>query len=142
MEKQWEKSSSNNRSSNEDNDVDHENRSFQSIGKESRAEQFEDDENSSDDDENSSNHSNGSQMSMGSSSQDQCLSNMAYNWVTFVQHKAQAVKAYEQYISDAEEAGSEECAELFRKACKADMEQLGEARQHLAAVLKETEEAE
>ncbi len=140
MEKQWDKSSSNNRSSNEDNDVDNENRSFQSIGKESRAEQFEDDENSSD--QNSSNRSNGSRMSMGSNGQDQCLSNMAYNWVTFVQNKAQAVKAYEQYISDAEEAGADECAELFRKACKADMEQLGEARQHLAAVLKETAEAE
>lgn len=136
MEKQWEKSSSNNRSSNEDNDVNNENRSFQSIGKESRAEQF------GDDDENSNNRSNNSQMGMGSNGQDQHLSNMAYNWVTFVKNKAQAVKAYEQYISDAEKAGSEECAELFRKACKADLEQLGEARQHLAAVLKETAEAE
>lgn len=136
MEKQWEKSSSNNRSSNEDNDVNNENRSFQSIGKESRAEQF------GDDDENSNNRSNNSQMGMGSNGQDQHLSNMAYNWVTFVKNKAQAVKAYEQYILDAEKAGSEECAELFRKACKADLEQLGEARQHLAAVLKETAEAE
>ena len=136
MEKQWEKSSSNNRSSNEDNDVNNENRSFQSIGKESRAEQF------GDDDENSNNRSNNPQMGMGSNGQDQHLSNMAYNWVTFVKNKAQAVKAYEQYISDAEKAGSEECAELFRKACKADMEKLGEARQHLAEVLKETAEAE
>lgn len=140
MEKQWEKGSSKNRSSNEDNDVDSENRSFQSIGKESRAEHSEDDEHSSD--QNSSDRSNGPSMSMGSSGQEQCLSNMAYNWVTFVQNKAEAVKAYEQYISDAEEAGADECAELFRKACKADMEQLGEARQHLAAVLKETTEAE
>ena len=136
MEKQWEKSSSNNRSSNEDNDVNNENRIFQSIGKESRAEQF------GDDDDNSNNRSNNSQMGMGSNGQDQHLSNMAYNWVTFVKNKAQAVKAYEQYILDAEKAGSEECAELFRKACKADLEQLGEARQHLAAVLKETAEAE
>ena len=136
MEKQWEKSSSNNRSSNEDNDVNNENRSFQSIGKESRAEQF------GDDDENSNNRSNNPQMGMGSNGQDQRPSNMAYNWVTFVKNKAQAVKAYEQYISDAEKAGSEECAELFRKACKADMEKLGEARQHLAEVLKETAEAE
>ena len=136
MEKQWEKSSSNNRYSNEDNDVNNENRSFQSIGKESRAEQF------GDDDENSNNRSNNSQMGMGSNGQDQHLSNMAYNWVTFDKNKAQAVKAYEQYILDAEKAGSEECAELFRKACKADLEQLGEARQHLAAVLKETAEAE
>ena len=140
MEKQWEKSSSNNRSSNEDKDVDNENRSFQSIGKESRAEQYDNGENTGD--QNRSNHSNASGMGTGSDEKDQCLSNMAYNWVTFVKNKAQAVKAYEQYISDAEKAGSEECAELFRKACKADMEQLGEARQHLAAVLKETAEAE
>lgn len=140
MEKQWEKSSSNNRSSNEDNDVDNENRSFQSIGKESRAEQYDDGENARD--RNRGDRSSASRMDTDSNGQDQCLSNMAYNWVTFVKNKAQAVKAYEQYISDAEKAGSEECAELFRKACKADLEQLGEARQHLAAVLKETAEAE
>jgi len=125
MEKQWENSSSNNRSNSQDN----EDRSFQSIGQESRGEQYEE----------SSNASQGQNSQSGG--QEQHLSNLAYNWVTFVQNKAQAVKAYEQYISDAEEAGADECAELFRKACKADLEQLGEARQHLSAILKETSDA-
>jgi hypothetical protein len=131
MEKQWENSSSNNRSNNEDN----EDRSFQSIGKESRGDQDDDLEDSDQDQDNR-------QSGMGSNGQNQSLSNMAYNWVSFVQHKAKAVKAYEQYISDAEAAGETECADLFRKACKADLEQLGQARNHLSAVLKETENAE
>ena len=135
MEKQWEKSSSNNRSSNEDKDVDNENRSFQSIGKESRGDQDDDLEESGQDQDNN-------RADMDSNGQNKSLSNMAYNWVSFVQHKAKAVKAYEQYISDAEEAGETECAELFRKACKADLEQLGQARNHLSAVLRETENAE
>lgn len=66
------------------------------------------------------------------------LSNLAFDWVTFVQNKAEAIKAYEQYISDAEEANSTECAELFREACKADMEQLEQAKQHLTQVLQGT----
>lgn len=131
MEKQWEKSSSNDRS----NDEGNEDRSFQSIGKESRGDQDDDLEESGQDQDNN-------RADMGSNGQNKSLSNMAYNWVSFVQHKAKAVKAYEQYISDAEEAGETECAELFRKACKADLEQLGQARNHLSAVLRETENAE
>ena len=126
MEKQWENSSSNNRSSNEG----HEDRSFQSIGKESRGDQYEEDGQAN----------NG--RSGQSSGEDPHLSNLAYNWVTFVKNKAQAVKAYEQYISDAEKAGANECADLFRKACKADLEQLGQARHHLSAILKENADAE
>ncbi|BET27168.1 hypothetical protein EV673_2163 [Limnobacter thiooxidans] len=131
MEKQWEKSSSNDRS----NDEGNEERSFQSIGKESRGDQDDDLEESGQDQDNN-------RADMDSNGQNKSLSNMAYNWVSFVQHKAKAVKAYEQYISDAEEAGETECAELFRKACKADLEQLGQARNHLSAVLRETENAE
>ena len=43
------------------------------------------------------------------------LSNLAYDWIALMQNKAQALNAYDQYIQDAEAAGSAECAAFFRK---------------------------
>ncbi len=64
------------------------------------------------------------------------LSDLAYDWVTLVQNKAQALTAYDQYIKDAEAAGSSECAAFFRKVHEADKAQLAEAKQHLISVLQ------
>ena len=44
--------------------------------------------------------------------------------------------AYDQYIKDAERAGSAECVSFFRKVHDADKAQLAEAREHLVAVLQ------
>jgi hypothetical protein len=64
------------------------------------------------------------------------LSNLEYDWITLIQNKAQALVAYDQYIQDAEQAQSKECAEFFRRVHDADKAQLAEARQHLLAVLQ------
>jgi len=64
------------------------------------------------------------------------LSDLAYDWVTLIQNKAQALMAYDQYIKDAEQAGSAECAAFFRKVHDADKAQLVEAKQHLIQVLQ------
>jgi len=64
------------------------------------------------------------------------LSDLAYDWITLMQNKAQALMAYDQYIQDAEQAGSQECAAFFRKVHDADKAQLEEAKQHLVAVLQ------
>lgn len=64
------------------------------------------------------------------------LSNLAYDWITLMQNKAQALMAYDQYIKDAQAAGSPECAEFFRKVHDADKAQLEEAKHHLVAVLQ------
>jgi hypothetical protein len=64
------------------------------------------------------------------------ISNLAYDWITLIQNKAQALMAYDQYIQDAEAAKSTECAEFFRKVHDADKAQLAEAKQHLVAVLQ------
>ncbi len=53
-----------------------------------------------------------------------------------MQNKAQALLAYDQYIKDAQAAGSAECAALFRKVHDADKAQLAQAKQHLVAVLQ------
>ncbi len=64
------------------------------------------------------------------------LSDLVYDWITLIQNKAQALVAYDQYIRDAEEAGSPECAAFFRKVHDADKAQLAEAKGHLVAVLQ------
>jgi hypothetical protein len=64
------------------------------------------------------------------------LSNLAYDWITLIQNKAQALMAYDQYIKDAEQARSPECAAFFRKVHDADKAQLAEAKEHLVAVLQ------
>ena len=64
------------------------------------------------------------------------ISDLAYDWITLIQNKAQALMAYDQYIKDAEQAGSAECAAFFRKVHDADKAHLAEAKQHLIAVLQ------
>ena len=64
------------------------------------------------------------------------LSDLAYDWITLIQNKAQALMAYDQYIKDAEAASSPECAAFFRKVHDSDKAQLAEAKQHLIAVLQ------
>jgi len=64
------------------------------------------------------------------------LSDLAYDWITLIQNKAQALMAYDQYIQDAKQAGSNECAAFFRKVHDSDKAQLAEAKQHLVAVLQ------
>jgi hypothetical protein len=66
------------------------------------------------------------------------LSDLEYDWITLIQNKAQALLAYDQYIKDAEQANSPECAAFFRKVHDADKAFLAEARRHLAAVLQGT----
>ena len=64
------------------------------------------------------------------------LNNLEYDWITLIQNKAQALMAYDQYIKDAEQANSPECAAFFRKVHDTDKAQLAEAKRHLSAVLE------
>ena len=66
---------------------------------------------------------------------DHGLSDLAYDWITLVQNKAQALQAYDKYIDDARKAGSQECVELFQRIHEADKRHLAEAKQHLIMVL-------
>jgi rubrerythrin len=72
---------------------------------------------------------------MAQHTHDHGLSDLAYDWVTVVQNKAQALKAYDAYIEDARKAGSQECVELFQRIHADDMRHLEEAKQHLQMVL-------
>jgi rubrerythrin len=64
------------------------------------------------------------------------LGNLEYDWITLIQNKSQALMAYDQYIKDAEQAKSPECAAFFRKVHDSDKAQLEEARQHLLKVMQ------
>ncbi|MDC0722796.1 hypothetical protein [Nannocystis bainbridge] len=64
------------------------------------------------------------------------LSDLAYDWVTIVQHKSEALRAYEQYIHDAEQANSPECVELLREIYEQDARHIEQASRHLVEVLR------
>lgn len=66
----------------------------------------------------------------------QAISNLEYDLLTVLQNKAEALKAYETYIKDAEQMDSQPCAELFRKLHRADTEQIQEIRHHLQQVMQ------
>jgi rubrerythrin len=64
------------------------------------------------------------------------VSNLEYDLLTVLQNKAEALKAYETYIKDAQEMGSQPCAELFQKLQQEDMKHAQEIRQHLQEVMQ------
>ena len=64
------------------------------------------------------------------------VSNLEYDLLTALKHKAEALKAYDTYIQDAQEIGSQPCAELFQKLQQADMDQAQEIREHLQQVMQ------
>ncbi|WP_414624012.1 hypothetical protein [Calothrix sp. CCY 0018] len=66
----------------------------------------------------------------------QPISNLEYDFLTVLHNKAEAIRAYDTYIKDAQEANSQPCAELFQKLRQTEMEQVQEIRHHLQEVMK------
>ncbi len=64
------------------------------------------------------------------------ISNLEYDFVTVLKNKAEGLKAYQTYIQDAQEAGSQPCVELFQKLHQQDQQQIQEIRQHLQEVMQ------
>ena len=64
------------------------------------------------------------------------VSNLEYDFITVLHNKAEAIKAYETYINDAQQAGSQPCVELFQKLRQSDIEQAQEIRHHLQEVMQ------
>jgi rubrerythrin len=69
-------------------------------------------------------------------SSQQALNDLEYDFVTVLHNKAEAVKAYETYIQDAQQAGSQPCVELFQKLRQVDLEHAQEIRHHLQQVMQ------
>lgn len=72
----------------------------------------------------------------GKTQTNEVISNLEYDLMTVLQNKAEALKAYETYIKDAEKLGSKPCAELFQKLKEADQEHAQELRHHLQEVMQ------
>lgn len=64
------------------------------------------------------------------------ISNLEYDLLTALQNKAEAVKAYDTYIKDAQEMNSQPCVELFRKLKEEDTKTAQEIRHHLQQVMQ------
>jgi rubrerythrin len=73
---------------------------------------------------------------MPSNGNSQVISNLEYDLLTVLQNKSEALQAYEKYMQDAQETGSQPCVELFQKLQQQDMQQAQEIRQHLQEVMQ------
>jgi len=63
------------------------------------------------------------------------IPDLMYDWLTVLQSKAEGLKAYEQYIRDAENEGATQCVEMFRNLHEQDSRQVEEIKKHLKMVL-------
>lgn len=66
----------------------------------------------------------------------QAISDLEYDLLTVLQHKAEAVQTYSTYIEDAQSLDSQPCVELFQKLQQVDMEHVQEIRMHLQEVMQ------
>lgn len=73
---------------------------------------------------------------VATNSNPQTLSNLEYDLLTVLQNKAEAMKAYETYIQDAQSMQSQPCVELFQKIQQQDAQHIQEIRQHLQQVMQ------
>ncbi|NJN87817.1 MAG: hypothetical protein HC881_17825 [Leptolyngbyaceae cyanobacterium SL_7_1] len=73
---------------------------------------------------------------MQATTNSQTISNLEYDLLTVLHNKAEAVKAYDTYIRDAQEIGSQPCVELFQQLKQRDTEQIQEIRHHLQEVMQ------
>ena len=64
------------------------------------------------------------------------LPDLAYDWVTIIQHKSEALRAYQEYIRDAQQANSPECVQLMQQIYEQDARHVEEATRHLIMVLQ------
>lgn len=73
---------------------------------------------------------------MADNGNNRALSNLEYDLLTALHNKAEAVKAYETYIQDAQDMQSQPCVELFQRLQQEDMQRAQEIRQHLQEVMQ------
>lgn len=64
------------------------------------------------------------------------ISDLEYDLVAVLKNKAEAVQLYETYMQDAQNAGSQPCADLLKRLQQTEMQQVQEIRQHLQEVMQ------
>jgi rubrerythrin len=64
------------------------------------------------------------------------VNNLEFDLLSILKNKAEAVQIYDTYIEDAQQAGSQPCAELLQKLQEEDAKHVQEVRQHLQEVMQ------
>ncbi len=64
------------------------------------------------------------------------LNNNSYNIITTLHNKSEALTAYDKYIQDAQEAGSQDCAQLFRQFKQQDEQAVQTLKQHVQMLVE------
>ncbi len=65
------------------------------------------------------------------------ISDLMYDWITVLQNKAEGLTAYEKYIRDAQQAGSQECVAMFQKLHQQDAALLQQVRDHVFGMISQ-----
>jgi hypothetical protein len=63
------------------------------------------------------------------------MSNLEYDMISVIYHKAKAMKALDHYVKDAESCGSQCCAEIFKKYRDSAQNEANEMKKHLKECL-------
>jgi rubrerythrin len=64
------------------------------------------------------------------------VNDLEFDLLSVLKNKAEAVQTYNVYIQDAQQAGSQPCAELLQKLQQEDTKHVEEVRQHLQEVMQ------
>lgn len=64
------------------------------------------------------------------------VSDLEYDLLAVLKNKAEAIRAYDTYIQDAQQAESQPCSQLLEKLRQEDMKHAEEVRQHLQEVMQ------
>lgn len=73
---------------------------------------------------------------MNTNGNSKAISDLEYDLVAVLKNKAEAVQLYETYMQDAQNAGSQPCADLLQRLQQTEMQQVQEIRQHLQEVMQ------
>lgn len=67
------------------------------------------------------------------------LNNNAYNIISTLHNKSEALTVYDKYLQDAQEAGSQECVQLFQQFKQQDEQAVETLRQHVQMLVERGE---
>jgi hypothetical protein len=63
------------------------------------------------------------------------VSDLMYNWLAILKHKAEGVDCYDKYIKDAKQADSSECVDMLKKLKEEDIRILEELKSHVFGMI-------
>ena len=61
---------------------------------------------------------------------------LMYDFATLLHKKGKAIKSLEKYVKDAQQAGSKECEDLFRKVSEDEARSLQTIEQHFIEMVR------